>query len=113
MASLGLMVAAISPSDMRLVGMEYVPAANAGISTRFAVPVLFDSGKPKPGHNEMARLDQELKILLECSPERLAAEGYASSTRFKHSIWEDGVECNSDCRNTRLAQLRADNLEIC
>lgn len=108
----GLILASLSPGTSNMVGMDYVPTARPESVTKYALPVLFSLGDATLSADEKRRLRESLVVIGMCNPTKLSVRGFASSKPFRRSIVEDGKECDPECRNTRLAQKRANNIGL-
>lgn len=105
----GLVLLSLNPGAKSRGYSEYVPPRWERV-VQYSIPVFFDTGSATISREEQQRLSQAITIANLCGHTGLSARGYASSTPYAVEIEDDGNICDSNCRNWRLAHLRANSL---
>lgn len=109
--AVGLVLASLSPGSHQTCWQDFAPTLAPLSTKRYVVPVLFPTGSHELTATERERLREAIKIFMPCGVSELKSVGFASSTPYKLSLVDDSGVCDSDCRNLRLANLRARSVE--
>lgn len=107
---LGLAALSLRPGRVSAFDALYSPPSIVDSTRSHAVPVLFGVGQSELSSGEESRLKDVVAIASACGSIDFMAFGFASSTPFKSELVEATGTCDSDCRNLRLAQLRANSI---
>lgn len=98
----GGLVVSLKPSAVAYTGREYVPSPTVRGQKVFAIPFFFKTADDELSDRDKARLRDLLAVFNTCSAGSIQAQGFASSAPFAPQ-----GDCDSNCRNVRLAQRRA------